>query len=496
MFSRALSSPSAAGALKNTLINLLYDKKHNLPIILECWQFLLSPLFCILYIDMLQPIKNLIKQILPEDFVIQVRPYYHGVVALLSSYYFRQPSKKLIVIGVTGTKGKTTATNLIAAIIRETGKKVGYASTATYSLGDGVHLNTFKMSTMSGWNLQKWLAAMVKNGCSYAVLEMTSEGLAQNRHNNIYFDIGVFTNLTPEHLDSHGNFENYQRAKGKLFKALSLFPITPQKLRINPKLQKTIVANLDNRYGQYFLNLKASQRISYGVANESANLRATDVQCQFNGIKFQVGETKFALSLKGKFDVYNALAAIATALSLGIDLETSSEALSRVAVVPGRMEVVATQPFTVMVDYAHEPAGMQQLYDTVVDWQPKRIIQVLGPTGGGRDLSTKATLGALAAKNTDIIIVTTDDPYDDDPTELADIMCQGATDEGKVLGRDLFVVLDRRQAIAAALAKGQPGDLIIITGKGSEQKMVLAGGKMIDWDDRTVAREELTKLTF
>lgn len=445
---------------------------------------------------MIQALKNFIKSLLPEQWLISGRPYYHGIIALLASYYFGQPSKKLIVIGVTGTKGKTTATNLIAAIIRETGKKVGYASTATYSVGDGAHLNTFKMSTMSGWNMQKWLSAMVKNGCTYAVLEMTSEGLAQNRHNNIYFDVAVFTNLTPEHLDSHGSFENYQHAKGKLFKALSYFPITPEKLHINPKIQKTIIANLDNRYGQYFLNLKASQRISYAVDDNTANLRAHDLQFSFDGIKFKVQDTEFALKLKGKFDVYNALAAITTAHALGIDLETSNEALSRVTVVPGRMEVIATQPFIVMIDYAHEPAGMQQLYGTIFSWRPKRIIHVLGPTGGGRDLSNKAVLGALAGKNASIVIVTTDDPYDDDPAHLAEIMCQGAIEEGKILNQDLFVVLDRRQAIARAFAMGQAGDLVMITGKGSEQKMVLAAGRMIDWDDRTVAREELTKLTF
>jgi UDP-N-acetylmuramoyl-L-alanyl-D-glutamate--2,6-diaminopimelate ligase len=445
---------------------------------------------------MLQPIKNWVKRILPEYWLILARPYYHGAVARLASYYFGEPSKKLIVIGVTGTKGKTTTTNLIAAIIRESGKKVGYASTATYSVGDGVHLNTFKMSTMSGWTMQKWLAAMVKNGCSYAVMEMTSEGLAQNRHNNIYFDMAVFTNLTPEHLDSHGSFENYQRAKGRLFKSLSLHPITPEKLHTNPKLQKTIVANLDSQYGQYFLNFKASQRVSYGVKNETANVRATDIQYGFGGIKFKILGTEFSLALKGKFDVYNALAATAAAFGLDIDLATSSEALSRVTVVPGRMEVISTQPFTVLVDYAHEPNGMQQLYSSVTQWQPKRIIQVLGPTGGGRDFSTRSQLGALAGKNADIVIITTDDPYDDDPAELAKIMLEAAISEGKILNKNLFVVLDRRAAIAKALALGQPGDLVLITGKGSEQKMILAGGKIIDWDDRTVAREELTKLTF
>lgn len=445
---------------------------------------------------MIQLLKNFIKSLLPESFLISARPLYHGAIAILASYYYGQPSKKLIVIGVTGTKGKTTATNLIASIIQETGKKVGYASTATYSIGNATHLNTFKMSTMSGWQLQKWLYFMLKNNCSYAVLEMTSEGLVQNRHRNIYFDIAVFTNLSPEHLDSHGSFENYQKAKAILFKSLSLYPITKEKLGINPKLQKTIVANLDSKYGQYYLNFKADQRISYAVANNSASLVAQYIEMSFEGIKYKIDGTSFILNLKGRFDVYNSLAAIATAYALGIDLATSSEALSRVPVVPGRMEVVATQPFVVMVDYAHEPTGMQQLYDTVKSWQNNRIIQVLGPTGGGRDMSNKIQLGKLAGTNANIVIITTDDPYDDNPAQLADIMSKGSLGAGKKLNENLFVVLDRRQAISKALSMGQSGDIVLITGKGSEQKMVVAGGKMIDWDDRTIAREELTKLTF
>lgn len=445
---------------------------------------------------MIQTLKNFIRNLLPESLLQNIRPYYHGTISFIASHYFRQPSRKLIVIGVTGTKGKTTATNLIAAVIQETGRKVGYASTATYSTGQAAHLNTFKMSTMSGWNLQKWLAEMVKNGCSYAVLEMTSVGLAQNRHLNIYFDIAVFTNLTPEHLDYHGSFENYQKAKAILFKALSLYPTTPQKLHINPQLVKTIVANLDNEYGQYYLNFKADQRLSYGVRNTSANLVASNIELSYSGIQYEVNGIKVKLNLKGKFDVYNSLAALTVAQSLGIDLTSASEALSRVPVVPGRMEVVASEPFTVMVDYAHEPTGMQQLYDTVAGWNPKQIIQVLGPTGGGRDYSNKIGLGKLAAANADVVIVTTDDPYDDDPSKLAEIMCQGATEQGKTKGENLLVVLDRRQAIAKALTLAKPGDLVLITGKGSEQKMVLAGNKMIDWDDRTVAREELTKLTL
>lgn len=443
--------------------------------------------------------RRLIKKLLPEEWLRFIRPYYHGLLARLAAAYYGNPSNKLIVIGVTGTKGKTTATNLIAAILEQAGRPTGFASTANFKLGPGTvqeaQLNPYKMSTVSEWLLQKWLAAMVRSGVRHAVLEMTSEGLWQNRHAGINFDVAVFTNLSPEHLDAHENFENYQAAKAKLFKTLSRHPLTPAKLAINPDLKKTIVANLDDQYGQYFLNFKADQHVSFGVKRTDANFAATDIKYSPEGANFGLRGSEFKIQLKGQFDVYNSLAAIAAAEALGISLQQCRYALEQVAVVPGRVEVIQRQPFSIVVDYAHEPTGMVQLYETVRRWPRKRIIHVLGPTGGGRDIGHKAQLGALVAKHADIILITTDDPYDDDPGALAELMAAGARQQGKVINQNLFIELDRKKAITQAAQIAQSNDLILITGKGAEQKMVLARGKMIDWDDRTVAREALANLS-
>ena len=199
------------------------------------------------------------------------------------------------------------------------------------------------------------------------------------------------------------------------------------------------------------------------------------------------------MKLKGEFDFYNALAAIATVSGLGIDLAVSKRALEKVELVPGRVEVVQAKPFMVVVDYAYDPSSLSALYETVNNWPHGKIIQVLGPTGGGRDKSRIPVLGTLAGKKADTVIITTDDPYDEDPAGLAALMVEGVNKSGKVEGQNLFIILDRQQAIAKALQKAEAGDLVIITGKGSEQKMAVAGG-YIPWDDRKVVREELEKL--
>ena len=429
--------------------------------------------------------KNFLKKLLPESLLRSLRPAYHGAVARLAAAYYGHPGKKLMAIGVTGTKGKTTVVNLIAEILEQAGYPAGLASTATIKTGKDIILNPYKMSTVSEWLLEKWLAEMVKSGKKYAVLEMTSEGLGQNRHAGITFDMAVFTNLTPEHLESHGNFENYRDAKAKLFKNLAASPGGRTKI---------IVANLDDEHGQYFLNFTADKHISFGVKQADANLVATDIAYSPDGINFKIQNTEFKLHLKGQFDVYNALAAIAAGQGLEISLEQCKQALENVAVIPGRVEVIQNQPFTVVVDYAHEPTGMTQLYETVSRWPHGRIIHVLGPTGGGRDMGHKARLGELVAKNASLLIVTTDDPYDDDPSALAKLMADGAVNAGKIFNQNLFIELDRAKAMALAARLAKAGDLVLITGKGSEQKMVLGGGKMIDWDDRSVARRALAEL--
>ncbi|MCL5667072.1 MAG: UDP-N-acetylmuramoyl-L-alanyl-D-glutamate--2,6-diaminopimelate ligase [Patescibacteria group bacterium] len=435
-----------------------------------------------------------LKKIIPEKILKFLRPFYHGALALAGHFYFGRPSRRLIVIGVTGTNGKSTTVNLIAQILQEAGYKTGYTSTVTMNVNGKEYLNKIKMTMPSGWVLQKHMRQMLKSGCQYAVLEVSSEGLAQNRHLGINFDAAVFTNLTPEHLESHGGFENYKLAKSKLFASLIMNKMSAEKRRINRKLGKAIVFNADDQYGKYYASFKSDLCLSYGVKNRQADLIASDIKYSPDGLEFIIHNSKFIIHLKGQFDVYNSLAAIAAAQSQNISLEICRSALEKIPVVPGRMEIIQGSPFTVLVDYAYEPEEMRQLYETVSRWPHGRIIQVLGPTGGGRDKARIFTLGEMAGKFASEAIITTDDPYDEDPKALSRPMVEGAAAGGKTEGQNLFCEYDRRLAIRLALRRAQAGDLVLITGKGADQKMALAAGTYADWDDRGVAREELKEL--
>ena len=437
-------------------------------------------------VDFRYTIDTQMKKLIPSFILKAIRPVYHGLVAWWGSVWFGHPSEKLIVIGVTGTNGKSTTVNLIAKILQEAGHKVGYTSTVTVNIDGQEHLNTMKMTMPSGWLLQKWLKKMLDSKCQYAVLEISSEGLAQHRHVGIHFDAAVFTNLTPEHLEAHGGFENYKKAKGKLFEALG----ARDKLIEGKRVPKTIVTNADDEHSEYFKSFKADTYISYGVKN-NADYKVGGFKTSLRGVEFNLNSLAFSLHLKGKFDVYNAACAIASVSAFGVRLQTAKTALEKILGVPGRVEVIQEKPFLVVVDYAYEPEEMRQLYATVQTWPHRRMIQVLGPTGGGRDKARIPVLGKMAAQTADIVVVTTDDPYDDDPKALIHAMADAAVEQGKIIGQTLFRNPDRRGGIVKALSLAQPEDLVLITGKGADQKMALAHGKYIDWDDRKVAREEL-----
>lgn len=412
----------------------------------------------------------------------------------MGHFYFGRPSNKLVVIGVTGTNGKTTTVNLLARILQAGGFKVGYTSTATMNIDGAEWLNDMKMTMPSGWLLHKWLKRMLKYGCQYAILEVSSEGLAQNRHLGINFDVAVFTNLTPEHLEAHGGFENYKHAKAELFKVISKNRLTQAKQKLNPQLQKTIIVNADDKYGQFYASFKADRHVSFGINNQRADFVASGIQYSPQGIEFKIYNLEFKLHLKGQFDVYNSLAAVATAAAQGVSLDVCRYTLQKIDVIPGRVEVIQSQPFTVVVDYAYEPEEMRQLYETVSRWPHQNIVQVLGPTGGGRDKDRIFVLGEMAGKFANRVFITTDDPYDDDPKALADQMLEGLLASGKKLHQDVFVELDRKLAISQALRAAATNDLVLITGKGAEQKMALAKGQYLDWDDRVVVREALKNL--
>ncbi|HJN62289.1 MAG TPA: UDP-N-acetylmuramoyl-L-alanyl-D-glutamate--2,6-diaminopimelate ligase [Candidatus Parcubacteria bacterium] len=392
-------------------------------------------------------IKESIKKLIPS-FLLST---YHWFLALLGAVFYGFPSKELIVIGVTGTNGKSTVINLFTLILQEAGYKTASLSSIKLKIAEKEWPNTLKMTMPGRLKLQKFLREAVKAGCKYAVLEVTSEGIKQHRHKFIDFNTAVFTNLTKEHIEAHGSFEKYKKSKGELFKSC----------------RGTHVINLDDKNSQYFWQFQANNKIGYSLKDIS---------------KFQ----PLNLKLFGEFNIYNALAAIQVGLSQGIDLETCKKALEKVKSIPGRMETVIKKPFMVIVDYAHTPDALEKVYEAIDNHFPNtnNKICVLGAAGGGRDKWKRPELGKIADKYCQEIILTNEDPYDEDPKQILSEI------ESGISNPNLYQILDRRQAINKALGMAKSGDLVVITGKGSEPWMCLAEGKKIPWDDRKIAREE------
>ncbi len=443
--------------------------------------------------------KTLIKKFLPVGLLAQ----YHKVLAILANIIYGRPSEKLIVIGVTGTNGKSTTVNLIASVLEAGGHKVGFTSTVNFKIDKKEWLNDKKMTMLGRFALQKLLKQMVGAGCDYAIIETSSEGVKQSRHLGVNYDVAVFTNLTPEHLESHGSFENYQTAKGVLFKKLS----QDRKKKIKGKIiNKVSVVNLDDEYASYFLQFPADQKIGYGVNFISDitgvdEIRASDISLTNAGSEFKIKSasrrTEFKINLLGRFNIYNALAAISLGQSQKIADEKIANGLAKVKGVAGRLEFIDQgHNFQVLVDYAPEPESMKQLYQTIDDLKltEGRIIHLLGSAGGGRDKSRRPILGELAGQRAQFVVVTNEDPYDEDPQEIIDQVAEGAIKAGKSLNQELFKILDRREAINKSLSLAGPGDLVLITGKGSEQAICLERGRKVKWDDRQVVREELKKI--
>lgn len=456
---------------------------------------------------MLITLKNLLKVIIPKKLFKIAQPYWHGFWALFAHHLFGKPSDKMVIIGVTGTKGKTSTAHIIYQLLNELLKdenesekplgrknlsKCGLRSTAVVDHGTGEAMNASRMTQVSGWVTHCSLRDMLRWGLKYAVIEVSSEGLAQNRHLGINFDIAVFTNITPDHIEAHGSFENYKKAKSRLFATIHNSPLTTDKKKINPKLEKTIVANLDSEHGLYYLNFPAQKHISYGIQNTTTNLVAKDIQLSNTSSSYEVSGIRYKVSLPGKFNIYNTLAATAVAESLGFGAEEIARAVAKLKTIPGRMELMQKEPFTVLIDYAHEKASMQALYETVKSWPHERIIQVFGATGGVRDKSRRTDLGRLAVDFADIIIATDEDPFDENPKQIIQDIAAAALATGKKTeGVDLFQIPDRRAAIEKAIAEAKSGDLVLITGKGAEQKIARANGHYEPWDDREIVKSLL-----
>ncbi len=435
-------------------------------------------------------IKSKIKKIIPE----RVISLYHFSLATLAAFYYRFPSKKMIVIGITGTKGKTSAANFIWAVLVAGGYKTGLIGTANIRIGDIEMMNKYHMTMPGRFILQCLLKQMVDAGCKFAIVETTSEGIKQWRHFGIYYDVAVFTNLTPEHLQAHGgNFQKYKAAKGGMFKALQN---GKQKFINGKEIKKVIVANYDDLHKEYFLNFPADKKITFGTI-EGSDFQAEKIKNTKDGLEFFVGSEPYEINILGKFNVYNALPAVAIGSLFGVSKEKISEGLKNLKNIPGRMEKIDEgQNFLVFVDYAHEKEGMNAVLETAGEMTAEsmsRVIVLLGAEGGGRDKAKRPVLGEIAAKKADFVVISNVDPYEDDPKEICENIATAAEKFGKVRRQNLFVVEDRREGIKKALSLAGDNDVVLITGKGSEQSIII-DSKRYPWDDRKVVREELNKI--
>lgn len=404
-------------------------------------------------------------------------PATRQAMQVVAPYFFDYPSRKLRLIGVTGTNGKTTTTHLIRAILMAAGHRVGLVGTI-HTIIDRQVLPV-KNTTPDVVDLQAIFAEMVAAGVQYAVMEVSSHALALGRVSGSEFDVGVFTNMTRDHLDFHITFENYIDAKAELFRMLTAAGAV--------KTGKAAVVNGDDAAASAMLSSCACRKLTYGV-EKAADLKAVDIDVRAGGASFTVtgpfGRLPLDLKITGVFNVYNVLAAAGAALAEGVEPTVIKEALEAFESVPGRFELVdAGQPFSVIVDYAHTPDGLENILRTARQFARRRIIVVFG-CGGDRDRTKRPIMGRLAGQYGDVVIATSDNPRSEDPLAILAEIEVGLKESGK----DYEIIADRRQAIAHAISLAQPEDVVIIAGKGHETYQILKD-KTIDFDDREVARE-------
>lgn len=395
-----------------------------------------------------------------------------GVVA---TKFFSYPSRQLRVIGVTGTNGKTTTTFLIDSLLRQAGYRTGIVGTVHIQIGDA-KLESIR-TTPESLDLQQLLAKMVEAQVSHAVLEVSSHALALNRLGGCEFDIAVFTNLTQDHLDLHGDMQNYLAAKAKLFSGLDP----------DGKPHKRAIINGDDAAAALLRSVSRVPITSYGI-KRPADLQAVEAMVTPLGTEFKVLQAGKLLGLTrvptpGYFSVYNALAAIAVALTEGVSWAVISESLPESQSVPGRFQPVrAGQPFAIIVDYAHTPDSLENILQTARGFTKGRIIVVFG-CGGDRDRGKRPQMGRIASQLADIVIITTDNPRSELPQAIAHDILRGVVGPA-----DITVELDRASAIRHAVSQARPGDAVLIAGKGHETYQIFAD-RIIHFDDREVAEQ-------
>lgn len=419
--------------------------------------------------------RSLVKTIIPAPVFRLAAPIYHFGLAFLAAVFYGFPSRGLTVIGVTGTDGKTTVVHLLHEMFAAAGERVGSLSSLRFKINGQEEANLLKMTMPGRFRLQRFLAECKRAGCRFAVIEVTSQGIAQLRHRFIRFQAALFTNVTPEHTESHGGFERYRAVKLKLFSGLprSGFAV----LNRDDPSAALFEASTPAAVVWYSRSSIEFGRIGHPVRVGAVTARR--IQLELDGVLLET-------SLGGAFNVGNILAATAAAMAFGVSLSAIASALERLPSVPGRFEFVREAPFAVVVDYANTPAAYAAVYRAL----GSNLVCVFGAPGGGRDRWKRPELGRVAGQFCKYVILTSDDPDDEDPALIAEEIRAGMTE---AQSQKTQIVLDRREAIRAALGRAEAGDTVVITGMGAQPWLIARGGK-IPWDEREVVREELIKL--
>ena len=413
-----------------------------------------------------------VKKIIPKPVFEFFQPAYHRLLAWGGAMRYGFPSRGMKLIGVTGTKGKSTVVYMITKILEESGAKVAAIGSLGFKIKDKEWPNTLKQTMPGRFRLQKFLAEAKKADCDFVVLEVTSEGIKQYRHLGIKFDTAVFVNIHREHLENHGSFENYIKAKQELFKAT----------------KRVHVLNADEACISDFDKFPAEKKITFGI--NRGDIRPTDVLANESKSEFKVDGQPVRLNIGGMFNVLNALGAWAVATVYDVEASLIVEALSKIQSIPGRLEFIQKEPFGVVVDYAHTPDSLETVYKTLKPMNG-RLIAVLGSCGGGRDKCKRPEFGVIADRWADEIILTDEDPYEEAPNQIISEIKSGISNSQFSISK-VQIILDRREAIKKAIEMAQPGDTVVITGKGSEISMAVAGNRKIPWSDRDIARLALS----
>lgn len=427
--------------------------------------------------------RSVVKKIIPYKLFRKIEPFGHLIEAIIANVRYGFPARKLRVIGVTGTNGKTTTAFMIHEMLHEAGVNVAITTTVGYGVGDDIKPQVEHITTAQAGILQKRLRSFVKSGAEWVVLETSSHALAQHRVWGIPYEIAVMTNVTHDHLDYHGTFESYVEAKARLFS------------KANKHGLKYGVVNAEDASATAFSS-KIKNFTTYGIG--TGDISATDLKLLGDGSEFTVnsGDESFGVrvNIPGKFNVSNALAAISVGKKLGLTNEQISEGIAALKSVEGRMSVVDEgQPFKAVIDFASTPDGFEKLFSSVRPLVKGKLVAVFG-SAGRRDHSKRATQGEIAGRYADIVVATEEDDRDEDGNKILQQIAEGAEKAGKKQGDNLFLELDREKAIQFAFTLvDSADDMVVVLGKGHEKTIERSDGEL-PWSEYDVVRKALQSL--